>query len=164
MRLLERYEEILRVMLEELKSFYGPRLVSCAVFGSVGRGTPRDGSDVDVLLVIEGLPGGRMRRMDEFAAIERRLAPLLARSRGEGPPPDISPVFKTPAELEAGTPLLLDMTEDARILHDERGVLAARLDRLRTRLRELGSQRIWRGDAWHWVLKPDLKPGEVFDL
>ena len=56
------------------------------------------------------------------------------------------------------------MVEDARILHDANGFLAARLDRLRARLRELGARRIWRGNAWYWELKPDLRPGEVFSL
>jgi hypothetical protein len=39
--LLERYEEILERLRAELIAHYGPRLVSVAVFGSVGRGTPR---------------------------------------------------------------------------------------------------------------------------
>jgi len=56
------------------------------------------------------------------------------------------------------------MVEDARILHDEGGFLAAYLERLRQRLVALGSRRIWRGSAWHWVLKPDLKPGETITL
>lgn len=37
-------------------------------------------------------------------------------------------------------------------------------DRLRARLSQLGARRIWRGNAWYWELKPDLKPGEVFAL
>jgi hypothetical protein len=36
-------------------------------------------------------------------------------------------VIRTPAEVQAGSPLMLDMTEDARILHDPRGVLTAAL-------------------------------------
>jgi hypothetical protein len=76
----------------------------------------------------------------------------------------LSPVFKTPAEVELGSPLFLDMVQDARILHDPDGLLAARLDRLRARLAELGARRIWRGNAWYWDLKPDLKPGEVITL
>lgn len=56
------------------------------------------------------------------------------------------------------------MVEDARILYDPEGFLAASFDRLRTRLQQLGSRRIRRGNAWYWELKPDLKPGEVFTL
>src|SRR5207244_12397001 len=72
--------------------------------------------------------------------------------------------LKTPEEVEAGSPLFLDMVEDARILHDEDGFLAAYLEGLRQRLVALGSRRVWRGGTWHWVLKPDLKPGETITL
>ena len=56
------------------------------------------------------------------------------------------------------------MTEDARILHDADGCLARVLDRLRHRLRELGSRHVWRGDAWYWDLKPDYRWGDVIEL
>jgi predicted nucleotidyltransferase len=164
MSLLERYEAVLAAIVPALAGRYGPRLVSCAVFGSVARGTPREGSDVDLLVVAEDLPRGRMRRIEEFAPVEEALGPLLAACSGGTIAAELSPILKTPEELAAGTPLLLDMVEDARILADRDGFLAARLERLRARLRELGSQRIVRGNARHWVLKPDLKPGEVFEL
>jgi hypothetical protein len=38
------------------------------------------------------------------------------------------------------------------------------LEKLRKRLTELGAKRVWRGNAWYWILKPDLRPGEVFEL
>lgn len=164
MALLEAYDAILAALPEALRACYGERLVAAAVFGSVGRGTPRDGSDVDLLVVAEGLPPGRMRRVEEFAPVELALRTPLAAVSARMPAAELSPVFKTPAELEAGTPLLLDMVEDARILVDRHRVLATRLDRLRRRLEELGAQRVVRGNARHWVLKPDLRPGEVFEL
>jgi len=56
------------------------------------------------------------------------------------------------------------MVDDARILDDSDGVLAHCLDRLRTRLAELGARRVPHGGGWYWELKPDLQPGEVFRL
>jgi len=76
----------------------------------------------------------------------------------------LSPVFKTPDEVEAGSPLFLDMVEDARVLYDPDGFLGRSFDRRRARLCQLGARRISRGNAWYWELKPDLKPGEVFAL
>lgn len=164
MGLLDAYEAVLRALPGELRVTYGARLLACAAFGSVGRGTPRRGSDVDLLIVAEPLPRGRMKRVAEFIPVEDRLVPLLTACGEEGRIASISPVFKTSQELDAGSPLFLDMVEDARILYDRGGILAARLEQLRLRLRELGARRIWRGNAWHWVLKPDLRPGEVFEL
>ena len=164
MRLLERYEDLLRRLLGELQLLYGSRLVACAVYGSVGRGTPRDDSDVDLLIVARGLPDGRMRRVEEFEPVEAPLRAALRAEHWPGSLPALSPVFKTPEEVEAGSPLFLDMVEDARILHDPEGFLAGYLERLRRRLSELGARRVaWRG-GWYWELKPDLMPGEVFTL
>jgi predicted nucleotidyltransferase len=161
MTLRERYDEILRRLLAAVEAHYGARLVSVAVFGSVGRGTQREDSDIDLLIVARGLPRGRTARVEEFMPVERRLEPWLAPPRPELLPVALSPVFKTPEEVEAGSPLFLDMVEDARLLHDEGGFLALYLERLRQRLVALGSRRIRHGSTWHWVLKPDLKPGET---
>jgi predicted nucleotidyltransferase len=160
----EGFSRLQGALLSELRRDYGDRLRSVVVFGSVARGTPRFDSDLDVLIVAEPLPDGRMLRVAEFLPVEARLAPVLAELRASGIATALAPVFKTPAELLVGSPLLFDLVDDARVLLDTRGDFAAAIARLRAPMAELGSQRIWRGNAWHWVLKPDLKPGEVFEL
>ncbi|MFQ5721592.1 MAG: nucleotidyltransferase domain-containing protein, partial [Candidatus Aminicenantales bacterium] len=84
--------------------------------------------------------------------------------RKEGINTYISPIFKTPQEAEIGSPLFLDMVEDARILFDRDGFFSKILDRLRQKLKKLGARRIWQGNAWYWILKPDYKPGDVIEL
>jgi hypothetical protein len=155
---VDRHERAIRVAAVAIREHYGPRLVSLALFGSAARGTARPDSDLDLFIVATGLPRGRVARMAEFEGVEQRVTEALP------DPPYLSPVIKTPEELSAGTPLLFDMTEDARILVDRGGVLATRLERLATRMRELGSRRIWRDGWWYWDLKPDFRPGEVFEL
>ena len=162
--LLQRYEKLLERLVAELKTRYGERLVACAVFGSVGRGTPRYDSDIDVLIVARGLPRGRLRRVEEFLPVENQLESALKVDEPERSSIALSPIFKTPEEVEAGSPLFLDMVEDAKILYDPDRFLTEYLAKLRARLRELGARRIRRGNAWYWELKPDLKPGEVFTL
>jgi hypothetical protein len=54
-----------------------------------------------------------MPRVSDFEAVESRL-PEQDRHR-------LSPVFKTPQEVEAGSPLFLDMIADARLLFDRDG-------------------------------------------
>ncbi len=162
--LKERFKELEDKLLAEVKSFYGDRLVSFVVFGSVARETYRFDSDIDVLIIAEGLPNGRMKRVAQFLTIEDRIESFLKSLQKEGINTCISTVFKTPEEAEMGSPLFLDMVEDASILFDSNGFFSKRLVRLRNRLRELGSKRVWRGNAWYWVLKPDYKPGEVIEL
>lgn len=159
------FRPLLDALLLACRRYYGPRLVALAIFGSLGRGTAGPESDVDLLLICRDLPRGRIPRVDEFHAhVESALEIPLGELDAQGIHTRLSPVFKTPEELEAGSPLLLDMVEDAVILYDPEGILADRLRRLRNRLAELGARRIWRGEQWYWDLKPDYRPGEVFEL
>jgi predicted nucleotidyltransferase len=157
------FDGLLNALSEACQQHYRQRLVSLAVYGSVGRGTPRSTSDIDVMLVVDSLPDGRTARMQEFAEVDQTMAAPLAAARALGVETEVSPVFKTPAELAVGSPLLLDMTEDARILVD-RGELAQALTTLRTRLAAQGARRVFRGNAWFWDLKPDYRPGDTFTL
>jgi predicted nucleotidyltransferase len=159
-----KFKELQEKLLEESKSFYGDQLISFVVFGSVARETFRYDSDIDLLIIAKNLPKGRMKRVTQFSAVENRIAPFLESLKKEGIDTYISAIFKTPQEAELGSPLFLDMVEDARILYDKNAFFAKRLERLRKRLKELGAKRVWKGNIWHWVLKPDYRPGEVIEL
>lgn len=158
------FEGLLEAAVGACRLHYGDRLISLAVFGSVGRRLPRPDSDLDLLIVATGLPDGRMRRSADFQAVEDVFAPRLAEAARQGVFTSLSPVFKSPDEAASGPLLMLDMTDDARLLVDRDGFLAGVLDALRDRLRQLGARRIWRGNAWFWDLKPDYRPGEEFEL
>lgn len=162
--LKEAFEKIQHELVSEAKLYYGRRLTSIVVYGSAARGTQRFDSDLDFLLVCRNLPKGRMRRIKEFDRVESALASLLDDFKKRGVRVALSPILKTPEEVDKGSPIFLDMVEDALILYDEEDFFAGRLARLRERLKALGAKRIWRGNAWHWDLKPDFRPGEIFDL
>ena len=130
--LRERFQTIVDALLAASLAVYGERLLSAAVFGSVARGTMRPDSDIDLLLVVADLPNGRMPRVREFDAVEHRLEPLLAAAARDGVHTTVSPVFKTPQELDYGSLLFLDMTEEVLILHDPAGILRGYLDKLTT--------------------------------
>ena len=158
------FESLARALVDAARRYYRERLVAVAVFGSVGRGTMRSDSDIDVLVIVDPLPVGRIPRIEEFAPVESALAPLIEAARARGVDTRTSAVIRTPAELRAGTPLMFDMTEDARILHDPQGVMTDALRDLKRRLDTLGARRIWRDGWWYWDLKPDYQPGEVFEV
>lgn len=154
----------IQVVARTLREVYGERLVSVAIFGSVSRRTARPDSDLDLFLVIEALPRGRRARLATFDAVERGLAADVDALARAGLSVELSPVLRTPEDLEIASPILLDLTEDAVILADRGTVLAAALDDLRRRLRRLGSRRVWTGTSWYWDLKPDYRRGEIFHL
>jgi uncharacterized protein len=157
---ISEIEHLLEQLLGACQSFYGDRLVSLVVFGSVGRGTSRPDSDIDLLIVASPLPDGRIPRVREFDAVERSVA------SGEPArfPHRLSPIFKTPTEVRRGSPLFLDMLDDGRLLYDRGGFFASELAALKARLDKLGSKRIWKDDTWYWDLKPDFKPGDEIVL
>ena len=162
--LQERFKELEDFLLSRIKAFYGESLMSVVVYGSVARGSQNFDSDLDLLIIADKLPNGRMKRIREFEAVEDRVEPFLKSLQKEGINSRISALIKTPEEAKRGSPLFLDMVEDARILFDRDGFFSAVLEKLRKRLEELGAKRVWKGNAWYWILKPDLRPGEVFEL
>jgi len=160
--------ELARKYAEIFKQSFGDKLVAVAIFGSLARGKAEfPGSDIDILVILKGVGslslGGRIKmtmeaekklsKTEEYA----RFKEVFRRS------PSIQEHVLTPEELKAHPPILLDLTTDALILYDI-GVLAEELEKLRRRLRELGSKKVKVGDSWFWILKPDLKLGEEVEL
>ena len=66
----------------------------------------RADSDIDLLVVVDPLPNGRLARIEEFAPVETAVAPLLEQVRTVGVDTRISAVTHTPAEVRAGSPLM----------------------------------------------------------
>jgi len=162
--LKESFDRILVRLEDAVLACYGEKLVSLVLFGSVARRTMRPDSDIDLLLVAEGLPRGRMARMVQFRKVEDMLDAELQAAAGRGIHTALSPVIKTPAEVEQGSPLFLDMTDQARILYDSNGFFKDYIDRLRRRLKAQGARRVYCGGGYYWLLKPTLKPGEKIPL
>ncbi len=126
-----------------------------AVYGSVARETPHDGSDIDLLVVAGRLPTGRGPR----AAISSRIDETF-RSVASAGAPELSSVLRTAEEMQIGFPLLLEVAADGQIVYDPSGVLERLLSAFRERLSERGARRVRSGDFWHWDLQGDARPGE----
>lgn len=138
----------------------GDRLVALVLFGSVARRQARPTSDIDLVVVAEGLP----RRLAD------RRRPLLeswdrARLARGLPPVEWNLVVKSPQEAQVHSPLYLDIVEDGLLLLDRQAFFASVLGRMRARMHALGSRRIYLGDGtWYWDLKPDFRFGEVVEI
>ncbi|MDQ7793533.1 MAG: nucleotidyltransferase domain-containing protein [bacterium] len=151
--LLAGFDLLLSELVESVKGHYGPRLVSIAAFGSVARRTPGPLSDLDVLVVADELPSGRLRRVEQFEPVEAALAGRLESLKEAGLHTRLSPVLRTPNEIEQyGGPIFLDMTEHVLILHDRGRFLSNYLGRLRSRLAAQGARRLTYRGACYWDL------------
>jgi predicted nucleotidyltransferase len=147
-----------------LQERLGKNLVSVVLFGSVARGEASVNSDIDLLIVAETLPTGRFARLALLDEVERQVQPLLDGLEEEGISARVSTVLKTRKEAERIVPLYLDLVEDGVILRDAEGFFRAVLARLRASLDQLGARRERLGKIRYWDLKPDLVPGERFEL
>lgn len=160
--------EIRRAMAERfvatLLHHWGDNLVSAVLFGSVARGEAGPTSDIDLLIVARELPKGRFARMDLLAPAMDACEPAREEILREGNYTDFTALIYTEQQAARTRPIYLDMVEDAVMLFDRDGYMAGVLDRLRRRMRELGSRRVRMGRIRYWELKPDRKPGEVISL
>lgn len=157
----EPYRTLISRLLEELLNIFDGRLKSLVVYGSIARGDYRRDSDIDLLIVVDGLPRSRLERVKLFAEAEAKLDKLLDKLLDEGYAVSFSPIIKTPEEASRISPIYLDMVEDAIIVYDENMFFEKILARLRERLKQLGAERVRIGKKWYWRLKKDYRFGEV---
>jgi hypothetical protein len=138
----------------------GDRLVSVVLFGSVARRAARPTSDVDVLVVADGLPWSLSdRRRPLLAAWER------ARAVCRLPHVEWNLVTKSRDEARSRSPLYLDLVEDGILVLDREDFFATVLRGMQERMRALGSRRIHLADgSWYWDLKPDFQFGDVVEI
>jgi len=155
-----------QIILEELnklvRNHYKDDLISLIVFGSIGRGTFREDSDIDLLIIANNLPNGRIKRINHFMTVEEKMESLLKSL--ELNQMYLSTIIKSPEEAIKGSPLFLDMIEDGIILYDKDNFFKDILNKLKENLQKLGAKRIRVGNIWYWKLKKDYQFGEEIKL
>lgn len=156
-------EKLARAIAQELLKVFGKRLVSAAIFGSAARGKPHfPESDLDILIVVDDVKelGLGPWARPSLHAIDEALSRC-----GIRPKPDIDLHMLSRKIVKDHPPILLDMTEHIAIGHDKDDFLKKVLEELRNKLKELGAKKMVLPDgSWYWILKPDLKFGEVVKL
>jgi predicted nucleotidyltransferase len=158
--LQEPFRSALMAATDRWMADLGDRLLSLVLFGSVARREAKPTSDIDLVVVVEGLP----RRLAD------RRRPLLdswerVRAARALPPVEWNLVVKSPAEAQYHSPLYLDIVEDGILIVDRGGLFAVVLGAMRERMRVLRSRRVYLPDGnWYWDLKPDFRFGEVVEI
>lgn len=158
-KLPEAVRPIVRSYLKGIFDRYGERLISVILYGSFARGNAGPDSDIDLLLVIDGYDWSERVSVDKADELSYRLWKL-----GKGYH-RIQPYPLSVERARYHRPLYLDMTADAIILYDKGDFMRRVFDEIRSRLVELGAKRCELPDgSWYWVLKPEIKPGEVIEV
>ena len=160
------YRELCQEYLEAVKAHFGDRLISVCFFGSVARGEASPESDIDALIVANDLPRDFGLRVRETNRIHEsvRSREVYRGLRLQGRSAFISDVYLTPEEARSHPPILLDVTDHGVIVYDKGGFLAAVLEDIRERLKQLGGRKVSARKGHYWVLKPHAKPTEVVEV
>ena len=154
---MESIQRECRVFLRALRKRYRRNLVSVVLFGSVAQGRHRPTSDIDMLLVADGLPNSRLDRRRDVYHVARNVSKEFAHR--------VSVIPLTSHEASDVKPFYLGMLSGHQRLFDRDDFFREVLRRLKRRLQELGSKRCVTEDgAEYWILKPDVKPGEAIVL
>lgn len=132
-------DSIKKVVTQDSREFIPFRVVAVLLYGSLSYGTARRDSDIDLLIVGEGIEPKRQRRGREIALIKRCLPGL---------PFDV--LLLTRAEVVSNfknhNPLFLDIAEDGIIIVDENSFLQDLIVETKDYLREKGIKRF--GEGW----------------
>nr|MDO8082797.1 nucleotidyltransferase domain-containing protein [Candidatus Freyarchaeota archaeon] len=165
-RVPAEYRGLLEDYVSHILLHFGDRLRSVCLFGSVARGEATPESDIDVLVIAEGLPWDVGLRVKETTWIYTKLKETESyRSlRALGRNCLISDILLTPEEAEKHPPILLDMIDDGIILYDKDDFLKNIFNKLSERLKELGARKVKTEKGHYWILKPDIKPSEVVEI
>jgi len=160
----ERYLKLIYDCCRALRK--GIDLTSLAIYGSVARGTAGETSDIDFLVISEDFEGTLSRRIDLLRrAAAEEVEPELAFLRRKGLQAFLSFYPLRRAEAEEFPLMMLDMTEDAKIVFDEDRFLVELFSRLRSRLSELGAKRVrLKSGQWYWDLRPGYRPLEAIPI
>jgi hypothetical protein len=141
-------------------------LIAICYFGSVARGEASVESDLDVLVVADGLPSDLAGRMRTAGVVreQARKSEAAHSLRRSGRSTMISSVYMTPKEVLTHPPILLDIADHGIIEFDKGNFLGNVLEDVRRRLRELGARKVRAKKGYYWILKPNRKPMEVIQI
>ncbi len=154
------YKQIINKFKQKLLARYKRDIISLVLFGSVARGTAREESDIDILLILKDAHASYYERLKPVIDIE-----LEMRKDVEGMPPIFSSIILTLDEAKQNRNIFLDMIDHSIILYDTDDFFKNRLSELKNRLDQLGSRKVLLDDGtWYWNLKPDIEAGEIIEL
>jgi HEPN domain-containing protein/predicted nucleotidyltransferase len=150
----KEYIPLLEFLVARLLEGYGKKLKGLVLFGSVARGTARQESDVDVLVIAEDMPeryGDRVRKtLAILSSLETLKRELYANTKLR---PNLDLILLDEEETQTPHPFLLDVVKEGIMLFDRNGFTQGALDRLKAEFQRMGAVRVERPEGrWHWVL------------
>ncbi len=119
MSLHEAFQRLLEAFIAECERVWRDRLVAVVLYGPYARRLVHTQRDVDLLVVAEDLPASPWERYDVVMDLMERLEPALQSVyETVGFYLYVSPVLKTPSELEGLDTPYIRLVRQGRVLYD----------------------------------------------
>jgi predicted nucleotidyltransferase len=149
-----------------LLEHFGSQLISVCLYGSAVRGALRNGSDIDFLIVLRDAPLSYHKRGKTIIPLIEKIRESKEYGRIEKLNMYLEPslLVMTEKEVETHPDILIDISQEGIILFDEADFLKKHLNAIKEKMIGLGSIKKRTPHGHYWSLKPDLLPGEVFEL
>ena len=149
-----------------LKEHLEDGLISVCLFGSAARGTLRRGSDIDFLVIKRDSKQTYHKRVKEIVPLLDNIRETVEYQKVEGLNLDLEPCFLilTMEEIADHPPILIDISQEGKILFDREGFLNTHVSEVQRILTKLGATKKMTPQGHYWVLKPDLRIGEVIEI
>lgn len=153
----KEYEKSIDEFVKRCKWKFEEDLISIVLFGSYARGTAKKESDIDVLLVVDNIGDSIGERLDKTLDIVMEISKVYGKNVYEH--------ILTPDEVKKHPSILLDLTQDARIVFDKENFFSAEIKKIRDKLENLHAERIWLDrERWYWKLNPNIRAGGVVEI
>lgn len=162
-----RYVQLILLWCRTLFYYYGDRLRTIVVYGSAARGSASASSDLDFLVIADGLERSYGKRIGEIVSLEQD--PGVEQEKAylyqHGYSSQLSNIVYTPEESRKLRLIYLDIIHDGRILFDHHNHFGEIVAGLKARLDQTGTKRVeLEGGRWYWDLNPDMRFGERLEI
>ena len=118
-------------IIEEMKKQFGAELVSVVLFGSQARGTADEHSDIDLVVIADGVPSDWRRQGDIINGIVKSLDSIRS---------PVSIILKSPevvkASLSTVQPLLFGILKSYKVLYDREDFFETQAEAYRKNMKE----------------------------
>lgn len=109
---MEDYDKIIVEFVEKSKELFGQNLVSVILYGSVARGTAKEHSDIDLLMIVRGLP---KRSIERQKILSKIILEFINKYHVR-----VSPILLEPSDVSHKmiNPLIYGVLVGYRIIYD----------------------------------------------
>ena len=150
----KEYVPLLRRLVAEFLNEFRSSLLAVILFGSVARGTANRMSDIDLLVIVEGVPSSYLKRASLLADIIARAREEKMKLWSKGIYVSIQVFAYRPEELKRFHAFYFDLAFNGIVLYSRMGWAERFLEGVRSMLYKMRARKVVTpGGRWYWIVE-----------